>query len=89
MILLGTKVYDKITGVEGIAVARTEWISGCARITIQPQELKDGKPVETTTVDEPLLGICENQPLVSLQKEKEVLTGGPQESPSQKPSPVS
>lgn len=54
---LGDLVRDKITGYTGIAVARTEWLHGCVRVTVQSQELKDGKPVETSTFDEPQLAI--------------------------------
>lgn len=50
---LGQKVRDRITGVEGIATARTEWLYGCTRILVQPQEVKDGKPAEAMYVDEP------------------------------------
>ena len=46
MIKLGSKVRDSITGLEGIATARTEYLYGCVRITITPTELKDGKPVD-------------------------------------------
>lgn len=61
-ITLGRKVKDKITGVEGIAVARTEWMHGCVRIIVQPLELKDGRPVETCTFDEPDLDIICGDP---------------------------
>lgn len=48
---LGSKVRDTITGLEGTVVAKTEWMNGCWRITIQPNQLKDGKPVDSTTFD--------------------------------------
>lgn len=48
----GDLVRDRLTGLEGIVVARTEWLNGCARITIQPPGVKDGKPFEVSTVDE-------------------------------------
>lgn len=47
----GDLVKDTITGLTGIAIARTEWLNGCVRITIQPQELKDGHPVDPATID--------------------------------------
>ena len=52
-IKLGQKVKDKITGMVGIAVCRAIWMNGCVRVTVQPQELKDGRPVDTYTCDEP------------------------------------
>lgn len=48
---LGSEVKDRITGLTGIVVGRTEWLNGCKRITVQPQEIKDGKPVEAYTFD--------------------------------------
>ena len=50
---LGDKVRDTITGNEGIAVARTEWLHGCVRICIQPEGGKDGVPFDSFVVDEP------------------------------------
>lgn len=58
-IKLGMKVRDVLTGVEGTAIARTEWLHGCERITIQPEGVKDGKAFETHTVDEPQIEIID------------------------------
>lgn len=33
---LGQKLKDKVSGVAGIAVSRTEFINGCVRFAIQP-----------------------------------------------------
>jgi len=60
-IKLGSKVKDKITGLVGIAMARTTWLHGCVRISIQPQELKDGKPIELYTIDEPQCEVIEEE----------------------------
>jgi hypothetical protein len=86
MIKLGSKVKDSITGVTGIAIARTEWLNGCARISIQPQELKDGKPVEVTCVDEPQIEVIE--PDNPATKGRRTDTGGPQNDPQPRPSPT-
>lgn len=48
---LGDKVKDRVTGLTGIVMARTEWLNGCIRMMVQPQELKDGKPVESSAFD--------------------------------------
>lgn len=56
---LGDKVRDRITGVDGIAVGITTWLYGCRRVTIQPQEHKDGKPIDMVTFDEPQLEIVQ------------------------------
>jgi len=80
---LGDKVKDPITGLVGIAVGRTVWIHGCARITIQPQGLtKEGKPFDSMSADEPQLV------LVAAKKVKEGnhSTGGPRPEVYQKAS---
>jgi hypothetical protein len=59
MVNLGDKVKDRVTGLTGIAVAKSHYLQGCARIGVQPQELKDGKPVEVSWFDEPQLEVIE------------------------------
>lgn len=56
-IKLGDKVKDKMTPFEGVAIGITEWIYGCRRVTVQPDELHEGRPVETHSFDEPQLKI--------------------------------
>lgn len=51
-IQLGMRVKDQVTGFEGIASARTEYLYGCIRIAVQSTELKDGKPVDAQWFDE-------------------------------------
>lgn len=58
-IKLGSKVRDTITGLQGTAIARTEWLHGCVRVTVQPNALRDGKPIDTSTFDEPQLELVE------------------------------
>lgn len=50
---LGDIVEDKITGFKGVAIGITKWLHGCRRITIQPEGMKDGKPLESSVFDEP------------------------------------
>lgn len=54
-IKLGQKVRDTITGLESTATARVEFLYGCVRVAVQPSEVKDGKPVDFTYIDEPQL----------------------------------
>lgn len=57
---LGDKVRDIVTGFEGIAVARTEWLVGCTRVSVQPRSLdKDGAVQSHQTFDEPQLELLE------------------------------
>jgi hypothetical protein len=50
-IRLGDRVKDQITGVSGIVTAYTYWLFGCERVTIQPEEAKDGRPAESFCAD--------------------------------------
>jgi hypothetical protein len=70
-IALGDKVKDPITGVCGIVIARTIWMYGCVRITVQPQELKDGRPVENCTIDEPQLEVVERAAIKDIPEWRE------------------
>lgn len=48
---LGKEYKDKISGFIGVAVAKTEWINGCVRITLQPKLDKDGKIQDNVCLD--------------------------------------
>lgn len=51
-IKLGDRAKDSITGFDGVVIARTEWLNGCIRLTIQPEKIgEDGKPIEACTFD--------------------------------------
>lgn len=84
MVELGDKVKDRVTGFEGIVIGIHLWLYGCRRISIQPQELKDGKPIEAISIDEPQCEILERgavsipeQQQKQAPKEKAPRTGGP------------
>jgi len=85
-IKLGSKVRDSLTGFEGIATARHEYLYGCIRITVTPQELKDGKPVEESWFDEQRLELVKKMaPVVSADSSAK--TGGPQSEPPRAKAP--
>jgi len=74
---LGDIAKDTITGFEGVVVAITEWLNGCLRITIQPQAMKDGKPIGHETFD------IEQVELVSPKEPpKAKPSGGPKPEPA-------
>ena len=77
-IKLGDLARDRITGFEGIVIARTEWMNQCDRYTIQPRELREGKPVESQTFDEQDLTVIEVQPF---EVKASRTTGGPRPEP--------
>lgn len=58
---VGDTARDSITGFEGVAIARTEWLNGCARIMIQPKALHEGKPVEAQCFDEMQVELVEQK----------------------------
>jgi hypothetical protein len=88
MIKLGSRVRDIVTGFEGIATSRTEWLHGCARIGIQPETLdKDGKVIDASVFDEQQVEIVkEMAPRVA----KHVVStppGGPRKDPGRTNNP--
>ena len=85
-VYLGQTVKDTITSLIGTAVARTEWVHGCVRITIQPKVDKDGKVPDSYTCDEPQVVIIDTeQPNVP---EPEKRTYGDRPAIGAKPGPV-
>lgn len=69
-------VRDRVTGFQGLTIAKTEWLNGCVRFLVQPQELKDGRPIEADWIDEQQIEIIEDK-----KKEEPKPTGGPQKDP--------
>lgn len=57
MITLGSKVRDRTSGFEGIAMSRHIYMTGCARIGVQPKVDKDGKLPDSQSFDEPMLEV--------------------------------
>lgn len=80
---LGDKARDQVTGFTGIAVARTVWLHGCVRVTLQPQSLdKDGKPLESQTFDELQLALVKAGVVQATPEVKRAAsTGGPRPEP--------
>ncbi len=46
---LGEKVRDKITGLEGIATAKTEFLNGCVQYEVT-RKLRKGEPLTAESV---------------------------------------
>jgi hypothetical protein len=79
---LGCVAKDKISGFTGVVVAITEWLNGCQRATIQPKELKDGKPIDAHTFDAEQVEVVE-----PISNSKRKPHGGPSIPPMRKPDP--
>lgn len=73
---LGDKCKDRVSGFVGVAMARHEYLNGCARITLQPEIKKDGKLPECQTFDEPQLTIVKKAVVPAPTKATKE-TGGP------------
>jgi hypothetical protein len=80
---LGDLVEDTITGFKGIAIGRTKWIHGCTRIVIQPQELKDGKPIDPIAFDLPTVRVLSKGAFGETKN-----TGGPGPNASRRTDPT-
>ena len=62
-IKLGQIVRDRISGFEGIVIARTEWLYGCTGIGVRSKTLKeDGTIRDTQWFDEPTLDATAQDP---------------------------
>lgn len=84
MIKLGQKVKDYITGFEGIATSRTEYMYGCARITVEGV-IKDEKEA-IFYFDEQRLQVIEDKSIQNFAPK--VKTGGDAKvPPSRKAAP--
>jgi len=82
---LGKKFRDRITGFEGVAVARTVWLNGCVRYELQSTTLdKEGTVKDVQGFDEPHLELVIEKPIVEHPKES---PGGPKPTASRNPSP--
>jgi hypothetical protein len=78
MIQLGSRVRDIYTGFEGTLIARTSWLHGCDRLTIEPTKIKDdGSLPESITFDAPRVELVEEEPVRVSKQERTKRPGGP------------
>lgn len=56
---MGYIVKDIITGFEGVAIGRTDWLYSCSRIGVRSSEIVKGKPIDDQWFDEQQLEIVE------------------------------
>lgn len=92
----GDMAKDLITEFEGMVVAKTEWLNGCWRLSLQPKGMKDGKTVEAETFDVEQLTVTDcphtvEQPRGFMQRIASAIaggaTGGPHEPPTRQATP--
>ena len=87
-IALGDKVRDTLTGFEGIAVARANFLYGCERICIQPFGLHEGKIIEGQYVDEAGVELVEKGVILPAANQTQKRPAGPRPAPSRSADPV-
>jgi hypothetical protein len=75
---LGDEVQDLLSGVKGIAIGRTSWITGCDHIQIKPQgTTPDGNQRESLAVDEPMVKILKRAKVLPTTQAPTAKRGGP------------
>lgn len=74
---LGDEVECQITGFRGIANGKSQWLTGCDRISVQGPIGKDGKYGESFWVDEAALRIIKKQKVKPENVREEIKKGGP------------
>lgn len=72
MLELGQRMRDRVTGFEGIAIARVEYLNGCIQYCLKPEMGENGKMPEGEYIDDQQLEVIG----VGLSLEKEP-DGGP------------
>lgn len=80
---LGDTVKHRISGFEGVAVAKTEWLNGCVRFIVQAIKLNnDGKP-SVESFDAPELTVTDAGTLADCRPATAAAPpGGPYPTPS-------
>ncbi|MEW8027811.1 MAG: hypothetical protein AB2806_08740 [Candidatus Thiodiazotropha sp.] len=63
MIELGKKARDKITGFEGVVIAKVTYLTGCDQYGLTPPA-KDGKVNDTQYFDEGRIELIPDSPIV-------------------------
>lgn len=59
MIKLGSKVRDSVSGFEGVAIARVEYLNGCTQYGVLPKIPADGKMPDAVYIDYQRLEVTE------------------------------
>lgn len=83
-IKLGDKARDIVTGFTGVCTTRSEYISGCTRVSLQPPVGEDGKIPDPGHFDEPMCEVIVEQGVKPMPTDR----GGPRPAPSQHAAPV-
>lgn len=86
-IKLGDTVKDVITELQGVVIARVEYLNGCVRFSVQPKGLNEsGEPFKSQYVDEEQLIVLRTEVVVD---SAEVSDKGPGDGVSTRTTPPS
>jgi hypothetical protein len=69
-IALGSKVRDIVTGHEGIATSRVEYLTGCTQYGVCPRIQADGKLPESLYIDETRLEVLDDGVISHFQSQQ-------------------
>lgn len=89
-IQLGDEVQDIISGFTGIAIAKANYMWGCTRFAIQPQEITENKLLDSIWFDEPQLIVITKQKIKNPKLNQKITRdpGGPQPNPKRNIEPI-
>jgi len=76
MVKLGQTVKDLVTGFEGVAVCRADYLHGMPRVDVQPPIKKDGSVPDEHAFDESQLVIIKKTPMMKILKAKQLIKLG-------------
>ena len=77
MFKLGQRLRCRISGFEGIATTRIEYLNGCVQYCLQPSVDKEGKAVEGEYFDQGQLILVDEGVCTPPKRIKTESTGGP------------
>lgn len=84
-IKLGDRVRDRVSGLEGVVVMRSEYLNGCVRYGVQPVVDKDGKMPDSHYIDEMQIEVIGK--VDGLETDKNRDRGGPVERIAREAAP--
>ena len=64
--LLGLKVRDGVTGVEGVVTSVCFDLYGCVQVAVQPRGTKDGKLEDGRWFDEKRIKVLDKKPVMDV-----------------------
>ena len=83
---LGMTAKDIVTGIEGIIIGKSSWITGCDTYGIKQPAKKDGTQIDIHWVDEARVEILDSESIFDkTKKQPDRSTGGPTPMPKQYP----